>query len=48
MISRLEHRDSRSNLVDDADALVAQNTTGLATRNVAFEDVQVGPTNRRL
>ena len=47
-ISRLEHRDGRPDLVDDADALMAENAAGLASRDVTLEDVQVGPANRRL
>ena len=37
-----------ADLVDDADALVAENAARLAGRHVAFEDVQVGAANRRL
>ena len=48
MVSRLERRDGRPNLVDDANALMAQNAAGLASRDVTFEDVQVGSANRRL
>ena len=48
MISRLERRDGRANLVDDAYALMAQNAAGLASRDVTLEDVQVGSANRRL
>ena len=36
-----------SNLVDDADALVSENAAGLARRDVALEDVQVGAADRR-
>jgi hypothetical protein len=41
VISRLERRDRRPDLVDDADALMAENAAGLASRDVAFEDVQI-------
>ena len=47
-ISRLERRDGRPNLVDDANTLMAENAAGLAGRDVTLEDVQVGPANRRL
>ena len=37
-----------ADLVDDADALVAQNAARRAGRHVAFEDVQIGAADRRL
>ena len=46
-VSRLECRDGCSDLVDDADAFVAENAAGLAGRHVALEDVQVGAADRR-
>ena len=48
MVSRLERRDGRPDLVDDAHALMAQNAARLASRDVTLEDVQVGSANRRL
>ena len=48
MIARLERRDGWPNLVDNANALMAQNAAGLASRDVTLEDVQVGSANRRL
>ena len=47
MVARLERRDGRADLVDDADALMAENAAGLAGRHVALEDVQVGAANCR-
>ena len=35
-------------LVDDAYALVAEDAAGLASRDIALEDVQIGAANRRL
>ena len=40
--------DGRPDLVDDADALVAENAAGLAGRHVALEDMQIGAADRRL
>jgi len=48
MIARLEHRDGRANLVDDADAFMAKNAAGLTRWQIAFEDVEIGAANRRL
>ena len=45
MISCLECRHRRANLLDDADALMAENAAGPASRDVALEDVQVGAAN---
>ena len=47
-VSRFERGDGRADLLDDADALVAENAAGLTGRDVAFEDVKVGAANRRL
>ena len=47
-VARLERRDGRPDLVDDADALMAQNAAGLASRDVALEDMQIGAADRRL
>src|SRR6202034_3544637 len=47
-ISRLEHRDSRPNLFNDANTLMAENAAGLAGRDITLEDVQIGPADRRL
>src|SRR5690349_4224961 len=47
MISRLERRDSRADIVNDADAFVTENTTRLASRHIPFEDMQVGSADRR-
>ena len=46
-VSGFEHRDGRPDLLDDANALVAENPAGLTGRNVALEDVKVGAANRR-
>ena len=46
-VSRLERGDGRPDLVDDADALMAENAARLTGRDVALEDVQVGAANRR-
>jgi len=48
MVSRLECRHRRPDLLDDADALMAEDAARLAGRDVALEDVQVGAANRRL
>ena len=40
--------DAGADLVDDADAFVAENAAGLAGRHVALEDVQVGAADRGL
>ena len=47
MIARLEHRDGGTDLIDNADAFVAQNPAWLTDWEVAFEDVQIGAANRR-
>jgi hypothetical protein len=47
MVARFECRHGRPNLLDDADALMAENAAGLASRDVTLEDVQVGAANRR-
>ncbi len=47
MVSRLECRHRRPDLVDDADALMAENAARLAGRDVTLEDVQVGAAYRR-
>ena len=47
MVSRFECRHCRPNLVNDADALMAKNAAGLAGRDVALEDVQIGAANCR-
>ena len=47
MVSRIERSHGRPNFLDDADALMAKNAAGLASRDVAFKDVQVGAANRR-
>ncbi len=41
-VARLERRDAGADLVDDADAFVAENAARRAGRDVALEDVQVG------
>ena len=48
MVSRFERRHPRADFLDNADALVTENAAGLAGRNIALEDVQVGAANRRL
>ena len=48
MIARLEHRDGMADLVDDADAFMAQNAARLARWQIAFEDVEIGAANCRL
>ena len=47
MVSGFEFRHRCSNLLDDADAFMAENSAGLAGRDIAFKDVQVGAANRR-
>jgi hypothetical protein len=47
VIGRLERRDGRSNLVDNAYALMAKNAAGLAGRDVTLEDMQIGSADRR-
>ena len=47
MIARLEHRDGGPDLVDNADAFMAENAAGLTSRKVAFEDMQIGAADRR-
>jgi hypothetical protein len=41
-------RDGCTDFIDDADTLVAQDAAGRASRNVAFEDMQVSTADRRL
>ena len=48
MVSRLECRHRGPDLLDDADALMAENAARLTSRYVTLEDVQVGAANRRL
>ncbi len=48
MVAGLERGDRRPDLVDDPYALMAQDAAGLTCRNVALEDVQIGPADRRL
>ena len=45
-IARLEAGDAGADLLDDADALVAEDAAGLHGRHVALEDVQVGAADR--
>ena len=45
MVSWLEAGDAGSDAVH-IDTLMAENATGRTGRNVAFEDVQIGATNR--
>jgi hypothetical protein len=47
-VAGLESCDGRTNPIDDANALMAQNPSGVTARNVTFENVQVGAANRRL
>ena len=47
-VARLERRHSWPHGVDDAHALVTQDAAGLTTRDVTFEDMQVGAADRRL
>ena len=44
-VTHFEGRDGRSDLVDDADALMTENAPRLATRHVALEDMQVRSAN---
>ena len=43
LVARPEARDGATDLVDDADPLVAQHAAGRARRHVALADVQVRP-----
>ena len=47
MISCLECGNRRSDTLNDADALVTENASGLASRDVTFEDMQVGTADGR-
>src|ERR1700691_1698170 len=47
MIARLKYCDGGTDLIDNTDAFMAQNTAGLATWQIPFEDVKIGATNRR-
>jgi hypothetical protein len=42
-VAGTKHRDARAYLVDQTDALMAEDAAGSAGREVAFENVQVGP-----
>ena len=46
-VARLERRDRVADLDDRADGLVAEDRPGLHLGDVALEDVQVGPADRR-
>ena len=46
-VFRLERRDGRPSLVDDAYALMTKNAAGLTTRDVTLGDVQVSAANCR-
>jgi hypothetical protein len=48
VIAGLESCDGITDFVDYTDAFMAKNATGPASRNVAFQDVQVRPAYRRL
>ena len=48
MISRLEHGYGRSHRVDDSHSLMTEDATRPARRQIALEDVQVGPADGRL
>ena len=48
MVSRLECRHRRPDVLNDADALVTENATRLASWDVTLEDVQIGTANCRL
>jgi len=47
MVSGFECRHRRPNLLDDADALMAENAAGLASWDVTLKDVQVGSADCR-
>jgi hypothetical protein len=46
MVAWLEHRDRGSDLIDNADAFMAQDAPGLAAWQVALENVQICATDR--
>ena len=48
MIARFERCDGWPDLVNNTNALMAQNAAGLASWDVTLENVQVGSANRRL
>ena len=48
MVARLEHRDSRADLINDSNAFMSEYAAQLAAWKIAFEDVQIGATDRRL
>ena len=47
MIARLKYRDSGTDLIDNSDAFMAQNTARLATWQIPFEDMKIGAANCR-
>ena len=47
MIARLKYRDSGTDLIDNSDAFMAQNTARLATWQIPFEDMEIGAANCR-
>ena len=48
MITRLKTQYRYTHLLNDADAFMAENATRCAGRHVAFENMQVSPSNSRL
>lgn len=46
-VAGLEYRDGAADLVDNSDALMAQDAAGLAARQIALEDMKVGATDGR-
>ena len=47
-VARLEGGDAGADLLDDADAFVAQDAPGRAGRDIALQDMQVGAADRGL
>ncbi len=46
VVARLKTRHARAHAFHDANAFVPQNATGNNRRHIAFENVQIGATNR--